>query len=136
MIDKESYLLEIENRSKRCLCKYCGGKLEIHKIFFGTVETARTEIFCDNCDRIEYVVEPEIYNVAKSYVREFAFNCYPDLEESQQTTDLNIARVCEILTWYSQSLGVLTPDGFIPEVQKFFKQPNFLLQPNERIEEC
>ena len=47
-------LQELKGRSKRCVCKYCGGKLGVRLLDFGQAETANMEIFCETCDMIEY----------------------------------------------------------------------------------
>ena len=136
MNDTHQRLAEIEGRAERCLCKYCGGPLEIRRVFFGDIETARTEIFCQKCDRIEYGVEPEIYSIAQYFVKEFQFNCFPDVEPGEQTDRLNTARVCEIITWYSQSIDILNANGFEESIQKLLKNKTSLLLPHEVIEEC
>lgn len=136
MKDPITHLQEIEGRAERCLCKYCGGPLELRRIFFGDVETARTEIFCQKCDRIEYGVEPEIYGISQYFVKAFQFNCYPDIEPGEQTDRLNTARVCEIITWYSQSIGILDATGFESDLQKKLAEKTSLLLPDEIIEEC
>lgn len=136
MSEANPRLMELSGRVKRCTCKYCGGALELRKVFFGDVETARTEIFCQKCDRIEYGVEPEVYSIAQYFVKEFQFNCFPDLEPDEQTFRLNVARVCEIITWYSQSIGILNANGFPAELKQHLNQTNTFLLPNEIIEEC
>lgn len=136
MADLAKRLTEINGRADRCRCKYCGGALEVRKVFFGDIETARTEIFCQKCDRIEYGVEPEIYTIASYYVKAFRFNCFPDLEADERTDRLNIARVCEIITWYSQALGILEAKGFTDDIQPLLANKTTLLLANEVLEEC
>lgn len=136
MADHAERLAEINGRAERCRCKYCGGPLEVRKVFFGDIETARTEIFCQKCDRIEYGVEPEIYNIAHYFVKAFRFNSFPDLEPGEQTNRLNIAQVCEIITWYSQSMGILDANGFSADIQALLKEKTALLLAHEVLEEC
>ena len=136
MADFTERLTEINGRAERCRCKYCGGPLEIRKVFFGDIETARTEIFCQKCDRIEYGVEPEIYNIASYFVKAFHFNSFPDLEPGEQTDRLNIAQVCEIITWYSQSIGIMDANGFSENIQALLQSKTTFLLPHEVLEEC
>ena len=136
MKEPMQHLQEIEGRTQRCLCKYCGGALEIRKIFFGDIETARSEIFCQKCNRIEYGVEPEIYRISQYFVKAFKFNCYPDVEQGEQADRLNTARVCEIITWYSQSIGILDANGFNKDIQKILAEKPPLLLADEIIEQC
>ena len=77
-------LEEIKNRSKRCVCKYCGGRLRVRMLDFGQIETANLEIFCENCDKIEYGVEPEIYHSAQYAVDILGFNAYQDRADNEQ----------------------------------------------------
>lgn len=58
----------LKKRTKRCVCKYCGGKLKLRRIIFSEYEDARIEIFCSQCDRIEFGVEPEISRSAEYFV--------------------------------------------------------------------
>ena len=104
-------------RAGRCVCKYCGGRLRLRQITFSQFEDARIELFCQDCDRLEFGVEPQIYAAAKYFVQESGYNSYPDLDDSDKTRQMNIARVCEIMTWENQSFGFLTAAGFAVPVQ-------------------
>ena len=73
----EDRVESLKKRTKRCVCKYCGSKLELRKIIYGDIENARVEIFCSECNRIEYGVEEEVYRVAKYFVEDMDFNAYP-----------------------------------------------------------
>ncbi len=106
---------ELKARTERCVCKYCGGALELRRIVFSDYEDARIEIFCSICDRIEYGVEPEIYHCAQYFVEELDFNCYGELDDNMYTRRMTIAKVCEILTWGMKQLGFLCEEGFAVE---------------------
>ena len=108
----EKRLTMLKKRTRRCVCKYCGGKLCLHRIIFSEYEDIRVEIFCDACGRIEFGVEPEIYNSAKYFVENSRFNCYPDLDDNIQTKQMTIAKVAEIMAWQDQNLGLLDNNGF------------------------
>ncbi len=102
----------LQKRSERCVCKYCGGALRVKSIAFNEIVDGRTELYCDRCGRIEYGVEPEIYQSAKYYVDEFDYNCYPDLDYSETTRQMSIARVAEIMDWLATNLGIVGEEGF------------------------
>ena len=108
----EQRLHTLKKRAKRCVCKYCGGRLKLRRIIFSQYEEARVEIFCKECDRIEFGVEPEIYQSAKFFVENSRFNCYPDLDDNEKTKQMTIAKVCEIMAWQDQNLGFMDNDGF------------------------
>lgn len=99
-------------RAKRCVCKYCGGSLKLRQILFSQHDDARIECFCKKCDRIEFGVEPEIYENAKSFVEETGYNGFPELEDNEKTKQMTIAKLCEIITWQNQNIGILTPEGY------------------------
>lgn len=103
---------ELRVRAKRCRCKYCGGKLHLKQIVYNTTIEPRIEIFCENCDRIEYGVEPEIYQLAKYYVDEFGCDYYPELDDNYTKDRMNTAKVCEIMFWALNGLDYLDMDGF------------------------
>lgn len=79
---------------------------------FGQIETANLEIFCENCDKIEYGVEPEIYHSAQYAVDILGFNAYQDRADNEQRRRLNIAKVCELLFWHDRELGILDQYGY------------------------
>ena len=60
----------LRKRAKRCVCKYCGGRLRLKQLVFSEYDDARTEIFCRECDRIEFGVEQEIYKSAQYFFGE------------------------------------------------------------------
>lgn len=109
---REGRVEELRERAKRCCCKYCGGSLELRRIVFNDDEDARIELFCSHCDRIEYGVEPEIYRNAVYFVERLRFNHYPDLDDNVMTKRMNIAKVCDIMTWGDKNLGILDANGF------------------------
>ena len=37
---------------------------------------------------------------------------YPDLDENEQTKQMTISKICEIMAWENQNLGWLNADGF------------------------
>jgi len=103
---------ELKIRTKTCRCRYCGNKLNLRRILYGDVNSGRVEIFCDECDRIEYGVTAEIYSIAKYFVDEFEFNHYPDNDDSLKTYQMNVAKICDIISWGCKNLGILDYDGF------------------------
>ncbi len=105
-------LQELKWRVKNCKCKYCGSPLKLRRIMYGKNPDGRVEIFCTECNRIEYGIEPEIYAVAKYFVEEFEFNVFPNNDDSEKTTQMNIAKVCEIMAWGMKNIGILNADGF------------------------
>lgn len=102
----------LKKRTKRCVCKYCGGRLKLRRIIFSDYEEARIEIFCKDCNRIEFGIEPEIYASAKYFVENSKYNCYPDLDDNEKTKQMTIAKICEIMAWQDQNIGILNNEGF------------------------
>ena len=110
--ENESRTDMLQKRSERCVCKYCGGRLRIKSISFNEIVDGRTELYCDKCGRIEFGVEPEIYQNAKYYVDEFDYNCYPDMDYTETTRQMSVARVAEIMDWLVTNIGIIGKDGF------------------------
>lgn len=50
-IVSDERLQELKGRSKRCVCKYCGGCLQVRLLDFGQAETAQ---FGDFLQRMQY----------------------------------------------------------------------------------
>lgn len=105
-------LEELKVRTKNCCCRYCGGDLKLRRILYGLADGGRVEIFCDDCDRIEYGVNKEIYHVAKYFEDEFQLNLYPENDDSLQTYQMNVAKICDIIAWGCKNLGLLDERGF------------------------
>ena len=105
-------LEDLKWRVKNCRCKYCGAPLRIRRILYGNNPEGRIEIFCTECNRIEYGVEQEIYVVAKYFVEEFNFNMFPNNDDSEKTEQMNIAKICDIIAWGCKNMGILTGKGF------------------------
>lgn len=116
----------LQKRGARCVCKYCGGPLRVKSIAFNEIVDGRTELYCDKCGRIEYGVEPEIYQNAKYYIDELDYNCYPELDYSEFTRQMSVARVAEIMDWLATNLGIVGEDGFTVPIK---------MDPN-RVSEC
>ena len=124
----------LKARTRRCVCKYCGSRLRLKQLTFSEYDEARIEIFCKHCDRIEFGVEQEIYESAKYFVEQMEFNYYPDLDDTEQTERMNIAKVCEIMAWQDKMLGFLNKDGFSIPVQKTAFMGECLLLTDEALE--
>lgn len=105
-------LEDLKWRVKNCRCRYCGAPLRLRRILYGNNPQGRVEIFCTECDRIEYGVEPEIYVVSKYFVEEFNFNIFPNNDNSETTTQMNIAKICDIIAWGCKNMGILSARGF------------------------
>ena len=110
LFQSESRLEMLKKRTKRCVCKYCGGELKLRQIFFSELDDMRIEIFCKNCNRIEFGVEPEIYKSARFFVEQTEFNYFQNMDNTDSI--LQIAKVSEIMSWICQNLGILEDTGF------------------------
>lgn len=108
----ENRVETLKARAKRCRCKYCGGKLTLKRIIFSDFEDARIEIYCDSCERIDYGIEPELYQSAQNFVDQLEFNYFPDLAPNARTRRMNVAKVCEIMAWCCKNMGFLDEHGF------------------------
>mgnify|MGYP004503582485 CR=1 FL=1 len=118
-IDDEATKIEerrLRNRVKRCRCSYCGGSLELRKLTYSSYEVSKLEVYCDYCKRIEYGVEPEIYDVSEYFVDELGFDYYKDLDNNIRKREMNIAKVSEIVEWGCKNLGLLNEDGFTSKI--------------------
>lgn len=105
-------IFQLRKRTNRCVCRYCGNALSLRKMTYAAYDEAKIDIFCDYCNRLEPGVEPEIYKIAEYYVDEMNYDYYPDLEYSERKRRMNIAVVCDMLSWGYKSIGILDDDGF------------------------
>lgn len=105
-------LEDLKWRVKNCRCRYCGAPLRLRRILYGNDPEGRIEIFCTECDRIEYGIEPEIFASAKYFVEEFNFNIFPNNDDSEKTKQMNIAKICDIIAWGCKNMGILNARGF------------------------
>ena len=88
MASEKSLRVErLKKRAKYCCCRYCGSELHVRQIVFHTQAMARIELYCDQCQKIEYGVEKEAYASARAfveatqflnqYVRSLSMSVYP-----------------------------------------------------------
>ena len=110
--NQDERLLELQGRTKRCCCAYCGGELVLRRITIGSNDAGRIEIFCADCERIEFGVEKEIYRAADYYISCMKFDYYADLDDSERKRRMNRAKACEIIQWGCKNLGLLNKEGF------------------------
>lgn len=114
---KDPHIQELRSRVNRCKCSYCGSELILRRLTYGNSEEGRLDLFCPSCNRIEYGVEPEIYQIAEYYVDEIGFDYYGELDESLRKKRMNMAKVCEMMQWCCKNLGLLNQEGFTTDVQ-------------------
>lgn len=111
-IEKSPRVERLKARAKHCCCKYCGGELHVRQIIFQTQADARIELYCDQCQKIEYGVEKEVYASAKAFVQATQFNYFEDMDDSERRLQMNIAKVCTMTSWQLKFLGLLKDEGF------------------------
>ena len=111
-LQTDERLEELKGRVKRCCCTFCGSELVLRRITTGREDAGRIEIFCPNCERIEFGAEKEIYTAAKYYVEVLKFDYYPELDDSERKRRMNYAKACEIIQWGCKNLGLLNENGF------------------------
>ena len=112
LFQSESRLDMLKGRTKRCVCKYCGGELKLRQIIFSELDDARIEIFCNNCNRIEFGVEPEIFRSASFFIEQTSYNYFQNMDNTDAVLQMNTAKVCELMSWVCQNIGVLSDTGF------------------------
>lgn len=108
----ENRVETLKARKKRCVCKYCGKPLVIKHILFSDIEDARIELYCESCERIEYGVEPEIYQSASNFVDNLDADFYEELDDNEKKHQMNVAKVAEIMAWGFRNTGLLDASGF------------------------
>ena len=98
-------------RMKRRCCKQCGGELKMKVVVYDPYGGHDVEMYCENCHKIEYGTEKEIYNLATKFIDEIQFNYFLGMEENERTERLNTAKVCEIFSWLLAELDLIGEDG-------------------------
>lgn len=91
---------ELEERAQKCVCKFCGGPLEIRVIIYNQYGGQGLDLYCPHCDKIEYGIDPEYYQIAKEFVGMYKFNYYTDMAEGVRNDQMNYAKVAEIGDWF------------------------------------
>ena len=106
----------LKQRISHVICKYCGGRLEIKRMNYSKDNDNRVELYCPDCDKLEYGVEKEIYELACYMVDGLKFNYYSEIEDVDKRKKLNIAKIGETTEWMMNQLGILNEKGFVYEV--------------------
>ena len=110
--EQSKRIIELRQRASRCRCRYCGHPLTLRKITYAAYDEAKIELFCEQCSRIESGTEPEIYKIAEYYIDALKYDYYSNLDHSTNKRRMNIAMICDILTWGFKNSGLLGKDGF------------------------
>ncbi len=97
----------LKERAKDCCCSYCGGDLAVRRILYQTTAEYRIELYCDNCEKIEYGVPRALYDSAKAAIERLGFNCYPETEEGVTRNQMNIAKLSTLTAWQLRYLGMI-----------------------------
>jgi len=95
---------KLQDIIESCVCRECGGKLEIHTI------DDRPQPVCWNCQKTWTGIDPEIYKLSKRYVEEQHFHYYKAVSphfDKDYERDINIGKMCEIIQWLKPHLGAL-----------------------------
>lgn len=111
-----------KKRAERCVCKMCGHALESRVVIYNHYGGSGVELYCPQCQRIEYGTEPAIYQLAKNFVESVEFDYFTDMEEDKRHYQLNISKVCELLSWIYKRMQILDADGIKAEMQYLFEQ--------------
>ena len=98
-------------RSKHVVCKQCGGPLTTALIVYDIYGGAGEELYCPNCQKQEFGVEKEVYDLAEFYVENFQFNYFYDMEENDVNFQLNVAKVCDMISWVLKNINLLDENG-------------------------
>jgi len=99
-------------RTSHCICKYCGNHLSLRKLTYAAYDEAKIDIYCETCGRMENGTEPLIYKMAAYFVDDMQFDYYPELDPSATKRRMNIAVVCDIITWGFKNAGLIDDTGF------------------------
>lgn len=105
-------------RQERCVCKQCGSQLEIRMIIFCQYGGQGLELFCPQCQRIEYGIERELYYMAQKFIKDNEFNYFLDMAEDERSLMLNQAKIGEIFAWLFQKMALLNKNGLTDKAQK------------------
>ena len=97
----------LKERAKDCCCSYCGGDLAVRRILYQTTAEYRIELYCDNCEKIEYGVPRALYDSAKAAIERLGFNYYPETEEGVTRNQMNIAKLSTLTAWQLRYLGMI-----------------------------
>lgn len=96
----------LKERAKDCCCSYCGGDLAVRRILYQTTAEYRIELYCDNCEKIEYGVPRALYDSAKAAIERLGFNYYPETQEGVTRNQMNIAKLSMLTVWQLRYLGM------------------------------
>lgn len=110
--DESERIRELRKRIGHCVCRYCGHTLSLRRITYDAYDESRIELYCEQCGRIEYGVEKEIYQVSEYFVDELSYDHFPNIDNSLRKKRMNVAVICDIIAWGFKNTGLLDQEGF------------------------
>lgn len=102
----------LRERTTHCVCRFCGEPLSLCKITYAAYDEVKIELYCEQCGKIEYGTEKEIYAVAEYFVDELGYDHYPNIDPSVHKKRMNVASICDIISWGFKNTGLLDDKGF------------------------
>lgn len=130
----ENRIERLKRRAKHCVCKYCGKELMLRHIIFSDINEAKVELYCNACQRIEFGVEKEIYASACNFIDYLEFDYYENMDANEKKRQMNIAKICEIMSWCCKNIGIINQDGFtVPLELELDKWKECLILPSQEV---
>lgn len=109
-----------KKRAERCVCKMCGAAIEPRIVIYNKYGGSGVELYCPHCQRIEYGTEKEIYQIARDFVDNVEFDYFTEMEEGERRYQLNISKVCEMLSWIYRKNSILDKNGIKETMKDLF----------------
>lgn len=109
---------ELIRRAERCCCKMCGAPIKPKLVLYDRYGGHGVELYCEHCQKIEYGTEPEIFQLAQKFIETFEFNYFPEMEENERCEQLNVAKMCDIISWIFEEIDLLDDTGVNLNVKK------------------
>ena len=116
---------ELVERKKHCVCKQCGGELDVALIIYNKYGGSGEELYCTHCQKQEFGVERLVYQMAEYYVENFQFNYFYDMEENDVNFQLNVAKVADMISWIFKNVDLLDQNGLkekIPDYEYYLSK--------------
>lgn len=122
MMTKSHEYLQMKERQAHTVCRQCGNNLEIRMIIFCQYGGQGIELYCPKCERIEYGIEKEIYDLAKDFLEATEFNYFMDMEQGIRNEQLNTSKICEIFGWLFKKLEFSDKHGLTEKYHAFYDE--------------
>lgn len=126
----------LQKRSERCICKYCGGELEVRSIVFNDIVEQERNFIVSIVIGLNLGQKKKFIKMRNILWKKWITIVSQIQTIQKQLGQMSVAKVCDIMNWIITHLGFVNEDGFCVPVNsdRYMLGKNILLTDEDLAE--